>query len=158
MNLAVQDAVATANILAGALLEYQRSGKPVEDRLLAAIRKRRWMPTIVTQAIQRALHRVAVPRALRGEKVLGPHPGTVFKWVPGLQRLNSRLTGVGPRPGARTDPADRDSPQRDEPERLRRADRVRRRGADHLSAPLSRRPPQWAAEAARTSSSVIPMK
>lgn len=98
VNLAVQDAVATANILAEALLEYQRSGKPVEDRLLAAIRKRRWMPTIVTQAIQRALHRVAVPRALRGEKVLGPHPGTVFKWVPGLQRLNSRLTGVGPRP------------------------------------------------------------
>lgn len=99
VNLAVQDAVAAANLLAAALLEYQRRGHPVDSKLLAAVRRRRWLPTILTQEFQRVLHRVAIPRALRGEKILGgPHPATVFRVVPGLQKVVSRIAGVGLRP------------------------------------------------------------
>src|SRR3954453_6178110 len=61
INLAVQDAVAAANILAAAVAE----GRNV-DPLLAQVQKRRLFPTRVVQAAQKAVHdRVLTPLVLR---------------------------------------------------------------------------------------------
>ena len=96
VNLAVQDAVAAANILVPSLLEYQRSGRPVPRRALAAVHVRRWLPTVFTQGVQRFLHRVLIARALRGEQILGrTSPAAVFARVPFLLRLMSTISGVG---------------------------------------------------------------
>jgi 2-polyprenyl-6-methoxyphenol hydroxylase-like FAD-dependent oxidoreductase len=96
VNLAVQDAVAAANILTGPLLEHQRSGRPVPRRALAAVQRRRWLPTVVTQEFQRFLHRVLIARALRGEAIFGrTNPSAVFARIPFLQRLMSTISGVG---------------------------------------------------------------
>lgn len=61
INLAVQDAVAAAAVLAGPLL---RGG--VRGRHLAAVRRRRMAATAVTQTVQRGMHRL-LDRALRGD-------------------------------------------------------------------------------------------
>ena len=50
INLAVQDAVAAATILAEPLRQHR-----VTDRDLAAVRRRRVFPTAVTQTVQRVL-------------------------------------------------------------------------------------------------------
>ena len=52
INLAIQDAVAAANLLAGPLQE-----RCVPEAALAAVQKRRELPTRVTQAIQLFAHR-----------------------------------------------------------------------------------------------------
>lgn len=96
--LAVQDAVAAANRLYAALLEWQRVGRPVDSRELAAVQRRRWLATVLAQEFQRFLQRVAVRRPLRGKQVMGPHPEKLFRRVPILQKFASRLIGVGLRP------------------------------------------------------------
>lgn len=96
--LAVQDAVAAANRLYASLLEWQRVGRPVDSRELAAVQRRRWLATVLAQEVQRLLQRVAVRRALRGDQVVGPHPEKLFRRVPILQKFVSWWTGVGLRP------------------------------------------------------------
>jgi 2-polyprenyl-6-methoxyphenol hydroxylase-like FAD-dependent oxidoreductase len=58
INLAVQDAVAAARVLAGPL----RAGT-VGRRDLARVQARRWLPTAVTQGLQRGIHRGFLRRA-----------------------------------------------------------------------------------------------
>jgi 2-polyprenyl-6-methoxyphenol hydroxylase-like FAD-dependent oxidoreductase len=94
INLAIQDAVAAANLLAGPL----RAGKPAIESL-RAVQKRREFPTRLTQRFQlmvqnRILERVLannaplqVPLAVR---MLGR-----YRW---LQRIPARLVGIGVRP------------------------------------------------------------
>src|SRR5205085_1713385 len=60
INLAVQDAVAAATILAEPLRQHR-----VTDRVLAAVRRRRAFPTAVTQAVQRFLQRGLLGPLLR---------------------------------------------------------------------------------------------
>ncbi len=96
--LAVQDAVAAANRLYAPLLEWQRVGRPVDNRELATVQRRRWLATVLAQEFQRFLQRVAVRRPLRGEQIVGPHPEKVFRRIPILQKFFSRLIGVGFRP------------------------------------------------------------
>ena len=62
INLAIQDAVATANILTGPLEE-----RSIPEGALAAVQKRRELPTRVTQAVQIFAHRGLA----RGLKILG---------------------------------------------------------------------------------------
>lgn len=95
INLAVQDAVAAANALTGRLARAQRSGEPVPESALAAIQRRRWLPTVVTQAFQRLAQRRAIDRALGGGKV--PDYRRIAR-LGGMQRLMGRLVGVGIRP------------------------------------------------------------
>ncbi|GAB3211685.1 FAD-dependent oxidoreductase [Marinactinospora thermotolerans] len=68
INLAVQDAVATANLLAVPLLRAQedpdRFARTLNPALLARVQRRRLLPTAATQAIQRALQRRIIGRAL----------------------------------------------------------------------------------------------
>jgi 2-polyprenyl-6-methoxyphenol hydroxylase-like FAD-dependent oxidoreductase len=96
VSLAVQDAVAAANRLYAPLSEWQRMGRPVDSRELAAVQRRRWLATVLAQEVQRLVQRVGVRRALRGDQVFDPFLGKVF--VPIFQKFVSRLMGVGIRP------------------------------------------------------------
>jgi 2-polyprenyl-6-methoxyphenol hydroxylase-like FAD-dependent oxidoreductase len=94
INLAVQDAVAAATILAEPLRRHD-----VTDRDLAAVRRRRVFPTVVTQTVQRVLHRGLLGPLLRG-KEFAP-PAAMLKAVerlPWLSVLPAYFVGVGVRP------------------------------------------------------------
>jgi 2-polyprenyl-6-methoxyphenol hydroxylase-like FAD-dependent oxidoreductase len=94
INLAVQDAVAAANILAGPLA----AGKD-PDPLLKRVESRRLFPTRIIQAAQKAVHdRVLTPLVLR-RAVLNkvPLPLRMFQRLPILRRIPARLVGLGVR-------------------------------------------------------------
>jgi len=93
INMAVQDAVATANLLAGRL----KSGR-LDDADLAAVERRRRFPTRVTQAFQVFVqNRVLVP-ALAGKPFAVPAIVKLLDRVPLLQGLPARFIGIGVRP------------------------------------------------------------
>jgi 2-polyprenyl-6-methoxyphenol hydroxylase-like FAD-dependent oxidoreductase len=94
INLAVQDAVAAATLLAEPLRRHR-----VTDRDLAAVRRRRLFPTAVTQAVQRALQRALLGPLLRGADPTPP--GALLSLVerlPWLSVLPAYFIGVGVRP------------------------------------------------------------
>jgi 2-polyprenyl-6-methoxyphenol hydroxylase-like FAD-dependent oxidoreductase len=95
INVAVQDGVATARLLA----EPLRRGH-ITDRDLAAVRRRRIVPTAVTQALQRQ-----IDKRLLGAIVQGSGPATVpaglvrlIERLPWLAVIPAYLVGVGVRP------------------------------------------------------------
>ena len=94
INLAIQDAVATANILA----ERLRAGRvTIED--LRQVQRRRAFPARMTQAAQVFIQRRVITRVLGGSKPLSPP--LVMKllgWFPILRRIPARLVGIGVRP------------------------------------------------------------
>jgi 2-polyprenyl-6-methoxyphenol hydroxylase-like FAD-dependent oxidoreductase len=93
INLAIQDAVATANLLAGPL----REGR-VSEALLAEVQRRREFPTRVIQAIQVNAHR-GLKQAFRNPGLLrAPWQLKVAVRVPGVQRVVARVVGIGIRP------------------------------------------------------------
>jgi 2-polyprenyl-6-methoxyphenol hydroxylase-like FAD-dependent oxidoreductase len=94
INLAIQDAVATANLLGEAL----RRGAPSLEQLLA-VQRRRTLPTNVTQWMQVTLQNNVI------RKVLGSQQPLQLPWVlrmlrrwPTLRRIPARLIAVGFRP------------------------------------------------------------
>ena len=94
INLAVQDAVAAATLLAQPL----RRGRPTQADL-AKIRSRRLLPTMLVQGLQRILHR-AVMRPVMAGKRNGP-PAAMIKLLarfPWLSYIPARLLGLGVRP------------------------------------------------------------
>ena len=94
INLAVQDAVAAANILA----EPLRAGAVTLDHLAQVQRRREW-PTRVTQAFQRTIQNRVIRRALAGTaqpKV--PLPVKLLDWFPALRAIPARFIGLGVRP------------------------------------------------------------
>jgi 2-polyprenyl-6-methoxyphenol hydroxylase-like FAD-dependent oxidoreductase len=94
INLAIQDAVAAANILAGPLA----SGENV-DPLLKKVQERRVFPTKVIQGAQRFVHnRVLTPLVLRKAKLdKVPFVLGLFDRLPFLRRIPARLVGLGVR-------------------------------------------------------------
>ncbi|MCV7076265.1 FAD-dependent oxidoreductase [Mycobacterium szulgai] len=94
INLAVQDAVAAATILAEPLRRHR-----VTDRDLAAVRRRRAFPTAVTQTVQRILQRRLVGPLLNGEDPTPPAAllGIVAR-LPWLAAVPAYFIGVGVRP------------------------------------------------------------
>jgi len=94
INLAIQDAVAAANILAGPLA----SGSGV-DSLLPLVQHRREFPTKVIQAVQKAVHnRVLTPLVVRKAVLTKvPWPLRLFALFPVLRRIPARLVGLGVR-------------------------------------------------------------
>ena len=94
INLAVQDAVAAATLLAEPLRRHS-----VTTRDLAAVRRRRILPTLVTQTLQRFLHRQLLAPILRGESARPPMAvlGLVER-APWLSVVPAYLVGVGVRP------------------------------------------------------------
>ncbi|TMR91799.1 FAD-dependent oxidoreductase [Nonomuraea basaltis] len=93
INLAVQDAVAAANLLAGPL----RSGAPIPESTLHLLQKRRMLPTRVTQAAQRLAQSVLISRALKGRFDPAMVPRNLSK-VPLLSQVGPRFLGFGIRP------------------------------------------------------------
>jgi 2-polyprenyl-6-methoxyphenol hydroxylase-like FAD-dependent oxidoreductase len=94
INLAVQDAVAAANILA----EPLRRGAATEETL-AAIQKRREFPTRMTQRVQLVLQNNLIGPALQGEggRPKAPLVMKMLQW-PLLNRIPARVLALGLRP------------------------------------------------------------
>jgi 2-polyprenyl-6-methoxyphenol hydroxylase-like FAD-dependent oxidoreductase len=93
INLAVQDAVAAANILAEPLRQ-----EIVTDRMLAAVQKRREFPTRVTQRLQIVMqNNLIVPTLSSGGDPRAPWFMKMIRW-PFLRRLPGRLLALGVRP------------------------------------------------------------
>jgi 2-polyprenyl-6-methoxyphenol hydroxylase-like FAD-dependent oxidoreductase len=94
INLAIQDAVATANILAEPLL--QRS---VTLEHLHAVQRRREFPTRATQRLQLFIQNRVLRRVLGSTaKPVLPWPLRLARRFPFLQRILARLIGLGFRP------------------------------------------------------------
>jgi 2-polyprenyl-6-methoxyphenol hydroxylase-like FAD-dependent oxidoreductase len=95
VNLAVQDAVATANLLAVKLMK----GCPSEDEL-DAVRRRREFPMRATQAMQVAVQNNLISKALKpGDRPFKvPLFARVINAVPWLQGITARLLALGVRP------------------------------------------------------------
>jgi 2-polyprenyl-6-methoxyphenol hydroxylase-like FAD-dependent oxidoreductase len=95
INLAVQDAVATANLLATKLRAGTVSGGDLD-----AVRRRRLWPTKATQAAQLAIQdNVLVPVMSGTNATLAvPLPIRIVTAVPLLQRALARLLGMGVQP------------------------------------------------------------
>jgi 2-polyprenyl-6-methoxyphenol hydroxylase-like FAD-dependent oxidoreductase len=94
INLAIQDAVATSNILAALL----REGR-LADSDLAAVQARRLFPTRATQAAQVFVQNRVIAPALAGKGPIRP-PWLVLLLdrFPLLRRLPARLMAMGVRP------------------------------------------------------------
>jgi 2-polyprenyl-6-methoxyphenol hydroxylase-like FAD-dependent oxidoreductase len=93
INLAIQDAVATANLLA----EKLRNGPvPVDD--LRKVQARREWPTRLIQGMQVFIHRRVVTGQASGRNHSLPFVLRLLKWFPILRQLPARFIGLGPRP------------------------------------------------------------
>ena len=92
INLALQDAVATANLLAAKLKAGTVSLADLEQ-----VQARREWPVRVIQRMQVFIHRRITGRSSgSGDKL--PFIGRLFRWFPVLRRLPARFIGLGPRP------------------------------------------------------------
>src|SRR5881227_627047 len=93
INLAIQDAVATANLLA----EKLRSGQVSVDDLRKVQTRREW-PTRLIQRVQVFIHHWAVTGRASGGRNSLPFVVRLLKWFPSLRQLPARFIGLGPRP------------------------------------------------------------
>jgi 2-polyprenyl-6-methoxyphenol hydroxylase-like FAD-dependent oxidoreductase len=107
VNLAVQDAVATANLLAARLAQ----GCPSEEEL-DAVRRRREFPVRMTQAMQVMVQNNLISLALKpGDQPLRvPVFLRILNAVPWLQGFPARFVGLGVRPEHVQSPASPGSP------------------------------------------------
>ena len=93
INLAIQDAVVAANVLAGPLLAFQRDSVSVGERPLAEVQRRRELPVRFMQALQGFGHRT-VENAHAGR----PPVSSVtrrFMSLPGVRNVLARIIGIG---------------------------------------------------------------
>ncbi|MBN9598813.1 MAG: FAD-dependent oxidoreductase [Afipia sp.] len=94
VNLAVQDAVAAANLLADQLAAGERLTLADLDR----VQQRRMFPTRVIQAIQVQVQNRVINRALSGADLTPPLLIRLISRCPVLQGMTARLLAIGPRP------------------------------------------------------------
>ncbi|MFI4973955.1 MAG: FAD-dependent oxidoreductase [Caulobacterales bacterium] len=92
INLAIQDAVATANLLYAPL----RAGA-VADADLERVQRRREWPTKVTQSVQTFIQRRAIAPTLAGSTPRAPAPLRLLNAIPWLRRIPARAVGLGAR-------------------------------------------------------------
>lgn len=95
VNLAVQDAVATANLL----VDKMRHGCPSEDEL-DAVRRRRQFPVKMTQRMQMIVQNNIISGALQGgdRPLKVPLIVRLITALPWLQGIPARLLALGVRP------------------------------------------------------------
>ncbi|WP_020180584.1 FAD-dependent oxidoreductase [Methylopila sp. M107] len=94
INLAIQDAVATANILAGPLREGRAT-----DEDLAKVQRRRLFPTRVIQRLQVVVqNRVVSPVLASTGRLKPPLALRLMRAVPALTAIPARIVGIGVRP------------------------------------------------------------
>ena len=92
INLAVQDAVAAANLLAGPMA----AGGDV-DPLLEKVQRRRMLPTRIIQGIQRAAQNRLIDRIVLRTVPIS-HPPRIVRWMqklPILQSIPAYVIGLG---------------------------------------------------------------
>jgi 2-polyprenyl-6-methoxyphenol hydroxylase-like FAD-dependent oxidoreductase len=95
INLAIQDAVATANILAPAFQQGH-----VDLKHLQRLQRRRELPTRIIQTVQLFIQNRVIRRVLRSanQKARLPLALKLLRRWPVLQRIPARLIGIGFRP------------------------------------------------------------
>ncbi len=94
INLAVQDAVGAATLLADPL-----RARNVRSGDLAAVQRRRLPPAVLTQGLQRILHRRLVQPVLDGAAVQPPAAlARLVRRLPWLTAIPAYAVGVGVRP------------------------------------------------------------
>jgi 2-polyprenyl-6-methoxyphenol hydroxylase-like FAD-dependent oxidoreductase len=94
INLAIQDAVAAANLLA----EPLREGRLTIDNLRRVQQRRDW-PTRMTQRMQLFVQNRVIKRVLGEAGPLAPPMLLrLLAWLPSLRRIPARLIGIGARP------------------------------------------------------------
>ena len=94
INLAIQDAVATANLLGEKL---RNGGVEISD--LKAVQTRRERPARLTQRVQIFLHEHFLERIFDSSEVITPPlPMRLLEQIPRLRRLPARMVGIGFRP------------------------------------------------------------
>ena len=91
INLAIQDAVATARILGPVLA--RRSPRPAD---LRRVQRRRTWPVLVTQAVQRRLQGPVLSSSEPGAPL--PLALRMLRDHPSLTRITGRFVGIGARP------------------------------------------------------------
>jgi 2-polyprenyl-6-methoxyphenol hydroxylase-like FAD-dependent oxidoreductase len=95
INLAIQDAVAAANILVPVL----RNGGAVAAETLARVQRRRERPTRLTQGLQLLIQNRIIGRLLASDKPLTvPLAVRLLGWWPLLRRIPARIIGMGFQP------------------------------------------------------------
>ena len=94
INLAIQDAIAAANLLAVPL----RTGQ-VNEKHLSRVQSRRELPTRITQWGQVFIQNRVITRVLSSvEQLKPPLPLRLLARFPFLRRITARLVGIGLRP------------------------------------------------------------
>ncbi|MBY0382000.1 MAG: FAD-dependent oxidoreductase [Xanthobacteraceae bacterium] len=93
VNLAVQDAVATANLLYD---KFGGSGPTLAE--LDRVQERRMFPVRATQAIQVAVQNKLINRAISDAQFDPPLALRIVNKLPFLQHLTARVIGLGVRP------------------------------------------------------------
>jgi 2-polyprenyl-6-methoxyphenol hydroxylase-like FAD-dependent oxidoreductase len=94
INLAIQDAVAAADCLAPALLRGR-----VTTADLAKVQRRRRMPTVVVQTVQRVMHRAIFGPVMSGKRATFPAIALFLaRRIPAVRRIIPRFMAFGPRP------------------------------------------------------------
>jgi 2-polyprenyl-6-methoxyphenol hydroxylase-like FAD-dependent oxidoreductase len=93
INLAIQDAVAAANLLA----DPMRRGRANEARL-AMVQRRREFPTRATQFLQVNAHRGFSRLFQNTGRIEAPWQLKLAVQIPGIQRVMGRVVGMGVRP------------------------------------------------------------
>ncbi|MGA9510795.1 MAG: FAD-dependent oxidoreductase [Candidatus Sulfotelmatobacter sp.] len=94
INLAIQDAVAAANILAAKLA----AASPI-DQDLDLVQRRREFPTRATQWLQLLIQNAVIKRVLSSSQPLAvPWPLKLMQHWPFLRRIPARVIGIGFRP------------------------------------------------------------
>jgi 2-polyprenyl-6-methoxyphenol hydroxylase-like FAD-dependent oxidoreductase len=94
INLAIQDAVAAANLLYKPLLRGR-----IATSDLARVQRRRTFPTRMTQRVQLVVqNRVIAPVLGAAKSLKPPLPLRLLNWFPILRRIPARFIGVGVRP------------------------------------------------------------
>jgi len=94
INLAIQDAVATGNVLIPAF----KQGVPTIDDL-RAVQRRREFPTRLTQRLQIFIQDYVITHVLASrDSIALPWPLRLFKWLPFLRFIPTYFVGIGFRP------------------------------------------------------------
>ena len=92
INLAIQDAVAAANFLAGPLAR----GEDV-DPIVHRVQRRRLLPTRIIQAAQKAVQDAVIEPVLGARVIKAPLPVRLLDRYPFLRRIPGRIIGLGVR-------------------------------------------------------------
>ncbi len=100
VNLAIQDAVATANLLAAKLVALKASRACPSEQELQAVQHRRTFPVRMTQAMQVIVQNNIISRAIKPDDkpLRTPIVLRVISSVPWLQAQAARLLAIGVRP------------------------------------------------------------